>query len=368
MFSVAVITLGLTIPTQASDVPDALRQELRLLSQDVAKIIEKKGGGAIALGEISGSVDVVGHAGPGIQLVLAEELRNAGLSVDNSRFRFELSGRYQPFKDSPINRKLAGGRASDASNLYAVKLVAFLIDRDTGEPLAERPTGRLIFGRETVPAMLGLNLSHPPLRDPRDISDQIERARKEKQISLSGTEIRGLTGQYAIAILVKKGTNYVAQPVRMQGSHPFVDLNESDIYGVRLINNSKHEAAVDLRIDGVGCFAFSSSKSKYWLVAPGEKVDILGWHRDQNVTTEFKVVSNFPDTAAAKLNLRPSPSIGLITASFSACWPSDSSPPSDEPLLAGRGTGFGDDLKIKTQSVARTIGQTRDTLSVRYER
>ena len=154
----------------------------------------------------------------------------------------------------------------------------------------------------------------------------------------------------------------------LEQGQPFVALRNSDIYGVRLINNSPHEAAVDLRIDGVNSFAFSDTKTTYWIVDPHSHTDITGWHRGESNTTEFRVVANFPDTAAAKLNLRPSSAIGLITASFSASWEKDSQRPGDEPEVEGRGTGFGQDIKVITTRVTRTIGQIRDNLSVRYEK
>ncbi len=355
-------------PAKAEPVPDALRTELKLLAADIAKIVEKNDGGSIAIGEFTGSVEVVGSAGPGVQLVLADELTKAGLTVATTSHKFEVSGRYQPFHDTPENRVIAKSDPKEASGLNTVKLVAFLIDSRTGDPLAERPTGRIIFGSETVSAMLGLGTSHPPLRDPRDLSKNIGEALEEPQVDVRGTKIAGKTGQYAIEILFKQGGNYVAQPVTLEKEKPFVPLQKSSIYGVRLINNSAHEAVVDLRIDGVNCFAFSQGKSTYWIVPPHAHVDILGWHRTNEVITEFKVVGNFPDTAAAKLNLKPSGNIGLISASFSASWENDSQRPSDEPELKGRGTGFGDDINSKSEQVERTIGQPRDTISVRYER
>ena len=368
ILTLIIVTLQVPSFANASPIPDALRTELKLLAEDISKIIDKHGGGAVAIGEFGGSVEVVGNAGPGIQLVLAEELQAQKVSVDNNKHRFEISGRYQPFRDSSDNRVKAGGQANDATNLNAVKLVAFLIDKDTGEPLAERPTGRLIFGSETVPSMLGLNLSHPPLRDPQEISDSIEKARKEPQINIHQTRIAGNTGQFEIEILVKKSGKYSARNVTTVSGKPFVPLGEADIYAVRLINNSSFEAAVDLRIDGVNSFAFSTTKSTHWIVPKKSHVDIFGWNRNDKITTEFKVVGNFPETAAAKLNLKPSSSIGLITCSFSASWEKDSQRPQDEPEVQGRGTGFGDDIQIGTEQVPRTIGQVRDVLSVRYER
>ena len=75
---------------------------------------------------------------------------------------------------------------------------------------------------------------------------------------------------------------------------------------------------------------------------------------------------DFPNSAAKLLNLQPSGSIGLITASFSAAWEQDANKPRDE--ATGRGTGFGKVIKVGTQQVPRTIGHQRDIISIRYER
>lgn len=143
---------------------------------------------------------------------------------------------------------------------------------------------------------------------------------------------------------------------------------------MRLINTSEHKAAVDLRIDGVSSFAFSDTGSEFWVVEPKSHVDIIGWHKDNMTTTEFKVVGDFADSAAAKLHLKPSASIGLITAAFRAAWKKDTTPPEDEPKLLAdlgatrRATGFGKDVGFRTAQVDLVIGQVRDIISVRYKR
>ncbi|MCA9028581.1 MAG: hypothetical protein KDA86_25455 [Planctomycetaceae bacterium] len=366
-----ITTIALGQFATAAPVSDALRTELTHLATDIAKIIEKNGGGAVAVGEFTASVEVSGHVGPRVQTILTEELENAGLSVSNSRHRFEVSGRYQPFQDTPDNRRRAGAsdeQAQSAQGLNAVKLVAFLIDANTGEPLAERPTGRLIFGSETVPAMLGLNTSGPPLRDPKELSDNFGKALDTPQVEIRELTISGKTGRYAVQLLVKTQGTYQPQKVTLEDGKPFVELKPNDLYAVRLINNSPDEAAVELQIDGLNSFAFSDSESRYWVLKPNSQVDVIGWHRTTTQTTEFKVVDNFPETALAKMKLKPSATVGLITATFSACWADDADRPNDEPEVKGRGTGFGDDVELKTERVSRTIGQPRDTISLRYER
>jgi len=343
---------------------DALTVEVRELAADFAKIIEKKGGGSVAIGEFSGSSDVKGSVGPRLQLAMAAELKALKINIDSEDYRFEIKGDYQPLEDKE-------------TKLLGVKLVGRLIDRETGEPLAEKPTGRFVFGAETVPTMLGLNV-HPSLNaDPKEISDLAKKALKSPTVHLEDSMLATTKASpYAIEVLVKHGDKYTSKPIHPDDKgRPFVDLNSNDIYGVRLINKSSNKAAVDLRIDGVSSFAFSDTGSEFWIIDPMAHVDIIGWHKTSETTTEFKVVEDFSDSAAAKLHLKPSASIGLITAAFRAAWEKSKKPPADEPaLLADLGgrerkaTGFGKDVGFRTQQVSLIIGQARDIISVRYER
>ena len=335
---------------------DALAIEMKIMAKDFASIVDKKGGGAVAIGEFSGSSDIRASVGPRIQLVLAAELKALKVAINPDDYRFEIKGDYQPLTDKE-------------TGVLGVRLVGRLIDRDTGEPLVERPSGRFVFGAQTVPAMLGLNTRTPPNAEPQDLSKEFERARKDPRADVQGTIIRSKAGSpFAIEILVKSNGKYVPKSVTADDKgRPFVPINKLDVYGVRLINNSAHEAAVDLQIDGINCFEFSEEKSQYWIIDAGKHVDIIGWHKNNKKSLEFKVV-DFPETAAAKLNIKPSATIGLITACFSASWATDAGRPADEPKVDGRGTGFGSEIEVKTEQVKRTIGQVRDTISVRYER
>ena len=47
----------------------------------------------------------------------------------------------------------------------------------------------------------------------------------------------------------------------------FLKINRDEIYAVKLINDSPHDAAVTLTIDGLSVFAFSeNSNYTYWIV------------------------------------------------------------------------------------------------------
>lgn len=350
---------------QADGLPgeDALTIEVRALAQDFAKIINKRGGGSVAVGEFSASSRIKGSAGPRVQQVLAAELEKLNITIDPDDFRFEIKGDYQSVTDKK-------------TGLLGVKLVGRLIDSDTGEPLAEKPTGRFVFGKETVPTMLGLNVKSKPNADAREISNAAKKALESPNVHIKTKKLSlSATSPFSIQVLVQQGSSYVARDITPdRKGRPFVELNGTEIYAVRLINNSLHTAAVDLRVDGVSSFAFSDTGSEFWIIDPGKQVDIKGWHRSNAKTTEFKVVDDFAESAAAKLNLKPSASTGLITVAFRAAWKPSDRPPSDEIQLADLGgrqrsaTGFGDNVEFKTRQVNLVIGQLREVISVRYSR
>lgn len=365
LFLTLCALLAMTGSLRADGLPgeDALTIEVRALAADFAKIIEKQGGGSVAIGEFSGSSDIKGSIGPRLQLAIAAELEKLMVKIDADDFRFEVKGDYQPIEDKE-------------TKVLGVRLIGRLIDRETGEPLAEKPTGRFVFGPETVPVMLGLNVQPKPNEDLRETSDRLKKALKSPEAHLDGTKLAvAPASPYAIEVLVKQGDKYHAKPIEPDSKgRPFVGLENDDVYGVRLINNSALKAAVDLRIDGVNTFAFSETKSEFWIIDPHSHVDIIGWHKNNEKSTEFKVVEDFEDSAAAKLHLKPSASIGLITAAFRAAWEKGAKPPADEQMLADLGgrersaTGFGKDVGFRTQQVSLVIGQARDIISVRYNR
>ena len=334
---------------------DALQIELNEMAKQIKSVIDKRGGGAVAVGGFSAASSIRGSSGPEIQIKLQQALQSLKppVVVNSDVYRFEVLGNYLPFVDQ-------------STKLEGVKVVGRVVDAGDGLTLAEFP--RFVFGEETVPRLLGLSVHTPPTNDPKVRSDAFKDAGKNPHSSAEGSRISNRGSPYAIELLVKKGVSYVARKAAADSNgRPFVPINKNEVYGIRLINDSNHEAAVRLTIDGVNVLEFTELKSrpKFWVIPAGRKADILGWHKNQSHSLEFKV-TEFPDTAAAKIKLKPSPSIGSITASFSAAWEMDSDKPADE--LRSRGTGFGEEITFKTKTVERSIGRTRDSITVRYER
>src|SRR5438128_2010198 len=99
--SVAVIA-----PAGSDDSPatDSLSLELGAMAKDVAKLVEKKEGGAVAVGKFTGASRLKGSGGPEIQLKLAAALKAEKIVVDNETYRFEVTGNYLDFEDGEKKR------------------------------------------------------------------------------------------------------------------------------------------------------------------------------------------------------------------------------------------------------------------------
>lgn len=350
-----------SVTSQAFAVPDSIQLELTELVKVLKARIDKDGRGPVAIGGFGEPPGVFGSSSPILQLQLAEALKAAGLEIVAEDFKFQITGSYQ-------------GAVDKQAGTLGVRVLAILSD-ESGFPLQVFPCE--IFGEEAVPALMGISVKLNPNDSPFAKHQKMLDAFKHPNVHLSGTEIQtSANSPYAIEVHVQKinGTDYEtrqAAPDSERKGLPFVPISKGELIAVRLINKSPHAAAVNLSIDGVNCFAFSedAKDSRYWILEPNSSTLIRGWHKNDKQSVEFKVV-DFPDTAAAKLNLKPSSTIGTISAAFSAAWNDNTVTSKDKPKdeADSRGAGFGKVFGFDTKSVNPFIGHVRDVVVVRYER
>jgi hypothetical protein len=172
-----------------------------------------------------------------------------------------------------------------------------------------------------------------------------------------------------LVVVVKPGGYSAARPAIDQEGLAFVKLSRGENYAVRLINNSPHDAAVDLKIDGLSMFAFSENKNYRVMIVPAGKSHVAsGWHRTNQLADAFQVME-YSKSEAAKL-VGPSTADGTITATFAAAWQAGAKAPDDEPVATGSrsvdGTGRGEEHGTTYQEVRREVGVVRSAISVRY--
>jgi hypothetical protein len=334
----------------------ALQIELQELAKSLHALVVENGEGSISVGAFASHKDVDGSAGPQLQLILARELQGLGLAIDEENPRYRVHGEYGPFN---ADRKLG------------IRVSAHLIDGTTGKTWTGSPLMRGVFGRETTPLVLGLTVADStalPTVYQLGWSDlPWDRRLGFSPPLVTGATIRGRSGSaYAVEVLAKRDGQLVSQTATIQDNRPWVELAAEDSFAVRLVNESEHEAAVRLTVDGVEALEFSGSNSLHWIVPPGRSLVVDGWRLPGGRTEAFQARGGFPQSPAAPCRLTPSPATGQISASFSACWKDDAARPRDEPPTRDRLIGVGSD--VETSDSQRQLGRLRSVISVRFER
>jgi hypothetical protein len=354
-FMLACLTLlTSTSAAPAAEFSDALEAELAGLAQSLKGVLDKQELKVVAVGTFTGSTGRDGNVGPEIQHKLAAILIGLKFTINPEDFQAEIKGEYFPM-------------VHPQQKVQGVRLEAKIRASD-GTPLGDL-LPRFIFGQEAVPRMIGRPADMSPNADARQMSDAFKRSLDDPPVHLADTLIKTRADSpYAIEVLVKQSSTYKPRAAHIAAQQiPLVTINNNEVYAVRLINNSPHDAAVALTIDGLTMYSFSEKQYTFVIVPPKSSTLIKGWHLSNEQTQEFKV-TEFPASASAKLKLSPSEKTGTICAAFSAAWTSDANKPNDESTTRGLATGFGDVIDQKFVEVKRHIGNMREAIVVRYTR
>ncbi len=174
-------------------------------------------------------------------------------------------------------------------------------------------------------------------------------------------------------------SDYEPLPIEVDTSQFLrVELEQKDLYAVRLINNTKNLAAATLTIDGLNMFTFSDVSDYRGLgkvlVPPGPQgVLIKGWHRTDERSDSFEVC-DVGESAAVGVKNGPAgqvvvdDKVGVITALFAVALDvdSNSAAPADEPRIISVGTKLGPALNQAYRPMRVKIGENREVISIRY--
>ncbi len=342
--------------------------ELKLEMAELAKEVQKeaeKYGNSITLGEFTGPRELASSGGPGIAQALKAELEKLGVTVTRSA-QVAVKGEYRVATD-------------DRSNKTALAVLARVTDRTGKELLELHP--RAVFDLATIAAVTGVTMVAPVDTSQPKREEAVDRALATIQRPFKkGTLLAASENSpYAIEVLVGPrpdgGTldlnDYRPRAVSIDRDNlAFVTIRRGEVYAVRVINNSKFDAAMTLTIDGLNMFAFSDNKAyEFAIVAAGSSGVIMGWHRNNELSDAFQV-SEYSKSAVFQ-RMPSSSSIGTIHVSFKAAWPADSAPPEDEFPPGARdanATARGAELKAKYTEVVRAYGKLREAVSVRYNK
>jgi hypothetical protein len=353
------VTLSWASPLRAGE---GLRKELALVADGITKVVKEFGYDTIAVGEFTGPAELAASGGAVITQTLTEELHKKGLTVQ-LRAPIGLKGEFRDVKDK-------------TTGLLAAQIKGAVTDR-SGKVLFTFDRG--VFGTETVASLFGATSDLPPDLNEKEASEKLEKQLDNPKVHVAGTKVSATANSpYAVEILVAPKSGAALQPraPKIEEGLAFVGIRRGEVYGVRLINNTAHEAAVTLTIDGLNVFTFSEVRDPKTkqprfgrVIVPAKgSVVIKGWHRTNELSEEF-LVTEYARSAAGSLG--STAKLGTITATFSAAWPKGGQPPSDEPAGPSRSvdaTGRGAQFKEKYVEVEREIGVVREVVSVRYTR
>jgi len=351
--ALAVVLAG-GAPARAAN---SLRIELAEAAKKIAEVLRGQNADAVAVGEFTGPRRLRSSAGPGIAEVLTEELKKVKITVKDEA-NFEVKGDFLDIEDK------------DSEQLAALLKIRVL-DR-TGKVVVEMERG--IFGDQTLASLFGLTVELPPNAGDKARTQKLKESLEQPRTHLTQTRISAGPGSpYAIEILVKSGDRYVPRAPSDEGGRAFVPIRRHELYAVRFINESPHDAAVTLTIDGINMFAFSEVKNRktgqpqytHVIIPAGKSGTILGWHVNNQRSDAF-LVGEYAKSPAAQL-LQSSAKVGTITATFAAAWPRGGRMPDDEPpSRSGDATVRGPEVAAKFKEVERDIGVVRASISVRY--
>lgn len=361
----AAIFLASATTLRASE---ELRKEIAALAENILKNVKKQ---PVSVGQFTPTGLLASNAGPGLEEILRAELEARQKGVVQPNAKFEVKGDYALVKSKtdPDQR--------------VIKIVARIIDKDNGDELKDLLVQANLGGTREIAELVAATVNLPILGTKGQRNEAIQDRLASPRVYIDGSMIRtNRDSPYGVELWVKPQVNAAASARKAtdERGQACVDIQRDEIYELRIYNDSAHEAAVSVSIDGIDAFTYSDDrdektgrpKYRFYIVPPKSTVPVKGWHktndpkRADNVLS-FLVTEYGKGAASAR---GATGKIGVITVTFAACWENDEQKPEDEKGARDtrNETGFGPPQKQALQGVKRHIGAVREVVSVRYSR
>ena len=362
---------GWTSSAFADDKPvNHLREVLRPLAKEILDVVvDDQGQSGIIVGDFSG--DGRSNFGPGISEVLKSLLQELKPGLVKEDAPLTLKGEYQRINDDKN------------PSLIVVRTLVTIRD-ENGKRIDEKSLD--IRDTGLIADILGVTVSLPPLATREKRNEELKQADKKPSFKQEGTVIRIASGKpYGVEFLVTskdkapktaaQWENIPARAPHSENGKAFLDIARDEVYALRIYNDTPHDAAVAISIDGLSVFSFSeirdvkSGQPKYtrYIVPPGGGI-IPGWHKTNEHADSF-LVTEYGKAAAAGQPTITRGKTGVVTVKFAIAWSGDDIPDAERGGRdGGNATGFGPPVKVNQTEVERHIGVERDVISVRYTR
>ncbi|MGH7199421.1 MAG: hypothetical protein ACREJB_02380 [Planctomycetaceae bacterium] len=320
-----------------------LQAEMAVVAEAVAEYLGEHDAAAVSLGDFRGPKALAATGGPVIVSVLGEQLRQREIETANDA-DYQVRGAYADVIDAN-------------SKLLAALITVELVNARTGDVALS--VNRGLFGEVALATLFGATVELKPNAETQTRSKRLGDRLEEPEVHLSAARVSPEEDcPYGIELLVRPAAGrdgqFLPRVPKDDNGLAFVHVNRSEVYAIRLINNSPHDAAVTLTVDGLNVYRFHGNLGFPQILLPaGTSGLIEGWPRDGGKVDAFRV----QDYGRSKQGrtLHSATNVGTITACFSASWKPTDAPPADEPQSPA-----------ETAEADRTFGVLRAAISVRF--
>ena len=378
---------------------------LRKMAKKIYEFMDSEGySKEMIVGDFSAPPRLKASGGVELSRAITEALRAEGIRIHDDA-RYQIYGKFR----IDISREWA----EDSYESLGLEIKTTILD-DQDEELAILPIK--VYGSAAL-QIAGIDVDVPasyteekrqksyvkqyrkpetyipaPKEYPHDETDLYERQdyphhektadiNKPDSYSPVGYQVRpSRDSQYGMEILVSKGAYSKEASIRPLSKdskgRAYVQLHKGEEYLVRLRNDSNHEVAVELTVDGVNVFELSHDvglRKSNVLLAPHGSYLLPGWFRSLQKSNAFEI-GGFAQSVAKKTGAS-SASVGVITAKFRASWDPMGPPPADEPswhsksaVPPSKATILGREILQSYERAHRKFGVVRAVVSIRYDK
>ncbi|WP_417732189.1 hypothetical protein [Rosistilla oblonga] len=391
MHTLKLLAAGLLLCTalpvgtvRAQSLDDAIKN----MSDDIAVFLESREKTSVAIGEFDGPDGST--AGRAIQQKLKENLLANNLEIKKLGARMKIRGSFSLDSQSSFSiatirstlvdengREMSGYRErvklaevtslEDLSRIFG--LTADLVAEQNGESDDADATSGSAKDQDSDAATLLTSVS-------KAVTKKVSNAIKTPGFSYHGNDKSKVkasdSSDFVVQLRRCPRDLSVFTPVDVldEGGFAFAPLEDGDRYQVVVTNNSDHDIAAKVSIDGVNSFYFSGNPgfkaNGSWVIAAGQSGVIKGWYLNAHELAEFLITSDEKD---AKL---PDPlDLGTVTVQFFHAWAHNTPVPKVELLAKNdRGqlqTTQGAVIGQQSGEVRRHFGKTLlASVSIRY--
>jgi hypothetical protein len=259
----------------------------------------------------------------------------------------------------------------------------------SGDNLGGLRTRYSVTSNSDVAVLTGATSPLDPRSDKETDNKEIQKRIASPEIVIEGTRVRSARAQpYAVQVAIKASIDAPAIPRTpvIRDGHAFVTIQPGELYEVHVFNESPHESAVTVSIDGLDSFYLDDGRDPrtlkprygHYMIGPGKSGAIIGWFRnlgpadpkrpaDSKGTHDSFLVTDYGKGLSSRV-LGNSAVTGQITVTFAASWEKNEDKPRDETGKGSTETTQGPPRTQESEAVKRNIGAVRDIITIRYDK